>query len=206
LLNRLVDERRKKSGLYCTGCRYRSPVCPEAIQIPEQLDLLNALRIYGLEENARHGYQRIEGKAIDCIACGRCAEKCPQNIDIPARMKEVVRLFDPAAGTLTVDTAIDSLRPDGTFSLRVTARNLGETARGAAVSLSPASGVSIEPRASPSPRSPLTGKNRPGSVSTSRSIRPTGRGAASASTFSRAKTTTGTTRRTSGMCGWCDLF
>lgn len=33
----------------------------------------------------------------NCVRCGACAARCPQHIDIPARLEEVGRRFQPGA-------------------------------------------------------------------------------------------------------------
>ncbi len=128
-LNTAVDERKKKSGLYCSGCRYCVPVCPAGVPIPEQLDLLNLVKIFGLHDAARDRYSSPwapKTRARDCIGCGACREKCPQGIDIPARMHEIVTLLDPRAGTVAIDSAVDSLSPDGAFVMRLQAHSFSQ--------------------------------------------------------------------------------
>ncbi len=92
-LNDLVVERKRKSGLYCSGCRYCVPVCPGLIPIPEFLDALNLSLVYGLDAKAKSKFQDLKAKSKECVACGLCVEKCPQKIDIPARLAEAERRF-----------------------------------------------------------------------------------------------------------------
>ncbi|MBD3242429.1 MAG: 4Fe-4S dicluster domain-containing protein [Chitinivibrionales bacterium] len=146
-LNAAVDERKRKSGLYCSGCRYCVPACAAGVSIPEQLDLLNLVKIYGLRDAARQRYDSpwtVKVKARECISCGACLEKCPQNIDIPARMHEVVTLLDPDAGTVSVDAALATLSPDGTFSLRVKTQSLANESGELEVALKGQDGVCFE--------------------------------------------------------------
>jgi predicted aldo/keto reductase-like oxidoreductase len=51
-------------------------------------------RVYGLWDVAKAGYARFlkenwnQGKQADeCIECGECEEKCPQNIQIREQLK-----------------------------------------------------------------------------------------------------------------------
>jgi hypothetical protein len=128
-LNELVDERKRKSGLYCTACRYCSPVCTAGVSIPEQLDLLNLAHIYGLKEAARERYASpwsVRVRATECTSCGKCVPLCPQGIDIPARMREAVSLFDARAGEVFVDTWLESAEPSGSCTLRLCAHSLAE--------------------------------------------------------------------------------
>jgi predicted aldo/keto reductase-like oxidoreductase len=71
--------------------------CPNGVDIPTNLLLLNYIRVYGSQQNFRDGYTQMyhkklvpeESAAEFCIECGECLEKCPQDIDISERMKEV---------------------------------------------------------------------------------------------------------------------
>ncbi len=75
----------------CTGCGYCKEVCPMEINIPGALSALNALTRFANLEKAKGAYRNATakgGKAGDCIACGACADRCPQSIDIPAHMAE----------------------------------------------------------------------------------------------------------------------
>ncbi len=146
-LNAAVDERKRKSGLYCSGCRYCVPACMVGVSIPEQLDLLNLAKIYGLHDAARKRYASswaVKVKARECINCGACLEKCPQGIDIPARMREVVTLLDPDAGTVAVDTSLDAVDADGAFLLCLKAHNLADKKLRCEAALQGHDGVSFD--------------------------------------------------------------
>jgi hypothetical protein len=89
-----LQENRRLSELYCTGCNYCMP-CPEEVNIPAIFAAYNQARVYGLWENARKSYASMakapgrKGRQADaCIECGECEEKCPQNIPIRERLKE----------------------------------------------------------------------------------------------------------------------
>lgn len=81
---------------YLTGCGYCMP-CPNKVDIPTNLLLLNYIRIYGSQQNFREGFTQLyhkrlvpkEEAAEFCIECGECLEKCPQKIEISERMKDV---------------------------------------------------------------------------------------------------------------------
>ena len=92
-----IEERKKLSGLYCTGCDYCMP-CPAGVAIPTNFEILNLERVYGLTEHARQRYAHLDGKAALCMACGKCVEKCPQNLDIPVRLADAVKALDERAG------------------------------------------------------------------------------------------------------------
>jgi ferredoxin len=83
-------------------------------------------------------------KASECINCKKCVEKCPQNIDIPARMREVVTLLDPLAGTVAVETAMEQATPDGTFAVKLKANSLSEQENTLSVTLAGTDGVTFD--------------------------------------------------------------
>lgn len=88
-INTLQKENARLLQLYCTGCGYCMP-CPNGVNIPENFSALNLLKVHGLEELAKQQYKRLgEASAENCVECGECAGRCPQDIDIQSRLKEV---------------------------------------------------------------------------------------------------------------------
>jgi predicted aldo/keto reductase-like oxidoreductase len=101
---RLFETNQKLADLYCTGCSYCMP-CPNDVQIPENFRYMNWYRVWGLEEEAKAAYARLTGedvwtsyagtikglKASECLQCGECEPKCPQNIHIIDQLVEVSR-------------------------------------------------------------------------------------------------------------------
>jgi len=92
-------ERKELLGLYCTGCGYCMP-CPEGVDIPANLEILNLERVFGLTDHAKAKYASLVGKAALCRLCGKCLEECPQDIDIPTRLAEAVAVLDERAGSV----------------------------------------------------------------------------------------------------------
>jgi predicted aldo/keto reductase-like oxidoreductase len=98
----LMEKNLKLADLYCTGCGYCMP-CPNNVQIPENFRYMNWYRVWGMEEEARKAYAKLNGekvwtswvgeiiglKADACIQCGECLSKCPQKIDIIHQLEEV---------------------------------------------------------------------------------------------------------------------
>ena len=79
--------------LYCTGCKYCMP-CEQEVNIPHIFEMYNMGQVYGLWDIAREDYATfpdspwIGGKRADeCIECGDCEAKCPQNILIREQLK-----------------------------------------------------------------------------------------------------------------------
>lgn len=88
----------KQTAIPCTGCRYCQPHCKKNIPIPDYFKLYNEVKRFPGDawklEPAYAQMNRTFGKASDCIACGACAKKCPQKLDIPGFMKKVRREFE----------------------------------------------------------------------------------------------------------------
>ena len=94
----VVDEKRRLAQLYCSRCDYCQP-CPKSVAIGTIFQAMALRRIWGLDGAARTLYARIlrseeDAPASACAACGECLPKCPQKIDIPARLKEAAETFE----------------------------------------------------------------------------------------------------------------
>jgi predicted aldo/keto reductase-like oxidoreductase len=81
----------------CTGCAYCMP-CPMGVQIPKCFDFFNKMHMFGNVEEAKYLYIAFAGGvtsnaepgfASQCVACGACVEKCPQDIAIPEVLERV---------------------------------------------------------------------------------------------------------------------
>ena len=87
------NEIKSLAALYCTGCNYCMP-CPQGLNIPNILGLMNYHRVYGLTDYARSQYAGLlsldsNQKAADaCVNCGECETKCPQKIEVMRQLKE----------------------------------------------------------------------------------------------------------------------
>ncbi len=98
-INVAMEEVKKLADLYCTGCDYCKPYCPQEINIPQIFAAMNNYRIYNTREFAKLQYNDIgnpwtKGKKADaCIECGACEEHCPQKIEIRKQLKECLAVF-----------------------------------------------------------------------------------------------------------------
>jgi predicted aldo/keto reductase-like oxidoreductase len=92
----MLDQLQGLQDLYCTGCGYCVP-CPNGVNIPANFLLMNYEVVYnfggGMSEAYNNGLKAAKASADNCIECGECLEKCPQNIDIPERLKDVAKQF-----------------------------------------------------------------------------------------------------------------
>ncbi len=87
-----MEDLKKFSELYCTGCRYCQP-CPACIDIPAIFNMYTYYNVYGLTDHAKKMYERYVEKGGkltgDCLNCGKCEKKCPQHLQIREQLKKV---------------------------------------------------------------------------------------------------------------------
>ena len=98
--SKTMENLKKFSELYCTGCGYCQP-CPQGIEIPRIFQAYTYHNVYGLRETAKNAYNRYvndEKKpgatSRDCIDCGFCESKCPQNLKIRDLLKKVEPILE----------------------------------------------------------------------------------------------------------------
>jgi uncharacterized protein len=91
LFKKVERKYRELIKVGCTGCRYCMP-CPEGVDIPACFEAYNDLHIFGNADGTKFRYAIQSSGALSggntkfasqCVRCGQCMEKCPQNLKIP---------------------------------------------------------------------------------------------------------------------------
>jgi predicted aldo/keto reductase-like oxidoreductase len=80
----------------CTSCNYCMP-CPQGVDIPLNLNLLNDTYIYKNMQKPSGNYSFLIAKGMSasfCNQCGACEEACTQNLQIREYLKEAVETFE----------------------------------------------------------------------------------------------------------------
>ena len=88
---------RNMGGIPCTACRYCTDGCPMKISIPDLFSCYNT-KVQFNDWNAGYYYnihtQNGNGKASDCIKCGKCEKICPQHLEIRKLLTKVSEAFE----------------------------------------------------------------------------------------------------------------
>lgn len=89
---------------YIDDCGYCMP-CPEGVDIPGNLGIYNEGIMYDKPEAVRGQYDwfrisfEVVGihdhdiRAVNCVQCGKCVDKCPQKIPISKWMPVIHRVL-----------------------------------------------------------------------------------------------------------------
>jgi len=104
LVDRASRAYRELMKVGCTGCGYCMP-CPAHVTIPICFEEYNRLHMFGEVEAGKFRYAlRMSGELVDgrpgyasqCVTCGACLEKCPQQIPIPDFLAQVAAELEDA--------------------------------------------------------------------------------------------------------------
>lgn len=88
---------RNQGLIPCTACRYCIDGCPKNISIPDLFSCMNAKNAFH-DWNADYYYNMVHtarnGKASDCVKCGKCEGICPQHLPIRELLTKVAQEFE----------------------------------------------------------------------------------------------------------------
>jgi uncharacterized protein len=80
-------------GLTCLLCAQCVSACPEHIAVADIFRYERYARDYHDLDRARKEYAALTKDGTSCVGCGDCLPACTQEIDIPAKLKDVRRLL-----------------------------------------------------------------------------------------------------------------
>lgn len=99
-IGRARDVLARLDRVGCTGCGYCMP-CPRGVNIPGTFAAYNASYAFGLMTGIQQ-YMTASSAASDhprlasnCVGCGACVARCPQQIDIPGQLARARRRLEP---------------------------------------------------------------------------------------------------------------
>lgn len=99
LVERVNAEYKRRIKVNCTNCGYCLS-CPNNVNIPDCFSRYNGAFLFDNVEEAKKNYLLFvpqAQRASQCIACGECEGKCPQQLPIRDLLRDVVQLFEASA-------------------------------------------------------------------------------------------------------------
>ena len=99
VIRQVTEIIKSNAEISCTACRYCVDGCPKNIAIPNYFELYNAEKRnpskgWSLNMTYYDNLIKKNGKASDCIECGKCEKICPQHLPIIDGLKEVAKAFE----------------------------------------------------------------------------------------------------------------
>lgn len=87
---------RKNFAIPCTDCKYCVANCPAGVDIPACFSAFNEYNKTRNSDDFRNAYSVIpeDKKSNLCIDCKSCVERCPQQINIPKKLRKVAEMSE----------------------------------------------------------------------------------------------------------------
>ncbi len=79
----------------CTYCNHCMP-CPQGLDIGQTILRADVGEMGQIDDGIRAWYAALAVPASACVACGECLSRCPFGVDVPARMRAAVELYEAA--------------------------------------------------------------------------------------------------------------
>ena len=96
IINKVKAFYKEKTLVNCTSCGYCMP-CPSGVNIPENFWAYNHEAQTGDSAKAKYwitGFLNETQRASNCIDCGECEERCPQQIPIREHLKKIAEKYE----------------------------------------------------------------------------------------------------------------
>ena len=96
LVERVRQTYLSRIKIGCTACEYCLP-CPHGVAIPSCLNSYNSAFLFNDVKQAKAEYLMFipeKSRASQCVACGECEDKCPQNLSIMDALAQINVLFE----------------------------------------------------------------------------------------------------------------
>ncbi|MFI3227699.1 MAG: aldo/keto reductase [Clostridia bacterium] len=97
VINHAQDVFKTIPNIPCTACQYCVKDCPEEIDIPTLLGVMNKILVYDDMNGATRTYNWATAKngkfASSCIGCRTCEDRCPQSIKIADELTRIAEVF-----------------------------------------------------------------------------------------------------------------
>jgi predicted aldo/keto reductase-like oxidoreductase len=95
LIARVKEKYREYGIIGCSDCHYCQP-CPQGVDIPKIFNLYNEYFMKGRDREVIKKYFKVipsDNGVKNCIKCGDCEEKCPQQLPIRTLLAKAAFLF-----------------------------------------------------------------------------------------------------------------
>jgi predicted aldo/keto reductase-like oxidoreductase len=104
IISRVQKKYLEYGFIGCTECGYCLP-CPEGVAIPDIFSLCNEYYKKRGDQESQNNIKKhyseeipVEGRALKCVKCRECEDKCPQQLSISSLISRAARIFESSNG------------------------------------------------------------------------------------------------------------